>query len=562
MSNIKNFNFNNIDLRLSNSEFYDFYLGIDESYRTNYDCLISNECLVTHFDFNEPDTILSSDTKTIFSLTTWEDAINNGVYATTYGLTGIDNGVIPYVDTTGDTTNQLLVDLLTGSSLTIASGETRFFMNEVSGSTNYVDYPLEYQINTGSTGSYMDFKGGFYQGYYKLEGYDYEVLPNRVNKGIMFDFWLNKNDNLISGSSNTILNDLYPDNKGFFFYWGTRAENKFWNQFEGVNTGSTSGCTSGATEYCTIPKELNFDIVNDEGLILPLNPPLTTFNVISNEFLIYGRARGTSCGFNSNPNRLATVLASNVTGATPTITVTGVSSTITNTLNPFLIYGRSRGGKCRNSRPSDGYGRETVCSFTGDTEPIIELDKDYDIIDNSLGFRIKDDGSIGYRMLTLTSTCENNITTTGVSVVEEYSISGVVSDNSWEHISIRWVADAYYDGCELINGKRRNGRLLFYVNCKLKFIVKDFKEFIAKPLGDYKEKQIGVPYNISLGGGSQGLLESMTFDGQDPEDLNLKIQENFAGTFIGSISQFKIFGCDVNWCAIKSLCETNRYGDL
>jgi len=553
MSNIKNFNFNNLDLRLSNSEFYDFYLGTDEDYRTNYDCLISNECLISNFDFNDSETILPSDTKTIFSLDNWIGATNNGILITTYGLTGIDNGVIPYNDTNIDPTNQNLVDLLTGSSLTISSGETRFFMSQVSGSTNSIDYPIEYV--TGSTiGSYMDFKGGFYQGYYKLEGYDYEVLPNRVNKGIMFDFWLNKNDDLISNSNDTILNDLYPNNKGFFFYWGTRAENKFWSQWEGLNTGLTSNCTSGATDYCTIPKELNFDIVNEEGLILPLNPPLTTFNVISNEFLIYGRARGTSCGYDSNPNRLATVLAKDVSGATPTITVSGVSSSVVNTLNPFLIYGRARGGYGTGRRPSDGYGRETTESFSGTTTPITELDKDFDIIDNALGFRIKDDGSIGYRMLTLTSTCVGDVTISGVSVMEEYSMSGVVTDNSWEHISVRWVADAYYDDCELVNGSRRNGRLLFYVNCKLKFIVEDFKEFITKPLGDYKEKQVGVPYNISLGGGSQGLLESMTFDGQDPNDLNLMIQENFAGTFIGSISKFKIFGCDVNWCAIKALC--------
>ena len=60
---------------------------------------------------------------------------------------------------------------------------------------------------------------------------------------------------------------------------------------------------------------------------------------------------------------------------------------------------------------------------------------------------------------------------------------------------------------------------MFYVDGRLKFVVDDFKEFVSKRLNEYKDKQLGVPFNISLGGGSQGLLESMTFDGQDPDDL-------------------------------------------
>jgi len=32
-------------------------------------------------------------------------------------------------------------------------------------------------------GYYQDLYGGFYQGFYKLKGYDYEVFPERVNKG-------------------------------------------------------------------------------------------------------------------------------------------------------------------------------------------------------------------------------------------------------------------------------------------------------------------------------------------------------------------------------------------
>jgi hypothetical protein len=84
--------------------------------------------------------------------------------------------------------------------------------------------------------------------------------------------------------------------------------------------------------------------------------------------------------------------------------------------------------------------------------------------------------------------------------------------------------------------------------------VEDFKEFVARPLNTDSSMQVGVPYNFSVGGGSQGLLESMTFDGQDPSDLGLAIETNFAGTFIGLISQFSFSICDLNWVDIQ-----NRY---
>jgi len=47
----------------------------------------------------------------------------------------------------------------------------------------------------------------------------------------------------------------------------------------------------------------------------------------------------------------------------------------------------------------------------------------------------------------------------------------------------------------------------------------------------------------------------MTFDGQDPSDIGLEIEENFAGTFIGGISQFRFYICDLNWCDLKFNCE-------
>jgi hypothetical protein len=54
----------------------------------------------------------------------------------------------------------------------------------------------------------------------------------------------------------------------------------------------------------------------------------------------------------------------------------------------------------------------------------------------------------------------------------------------------------------------------------------------------------------------------MTFDGQDSADLSLKIEENFAGSFIGLISDFKFYICDLNFVDINSTCASDgaKYG--
>jgi hypothetical protein len=561
--NILNFNTKKLELRLSDSEYYDFYLGKDERCRAQVDGLVA-DCLAVHYDFDNSNTFgVSAVTQdTIYSLTTWSGATNTGYVLDTIGLTGIDNGFITFNKLSGDTGNTALLSALTGSTLVIPSGDTRLTLNRVTGMTGNYVYPMEYVIDSGNTGNYMNFCGGFYQGYYKIDGTSYEVLPNRTPKAWVAEFWLNKTT---SGCTNevtgTTLNDLYPENKGIFFYIGTRAENKFWNQFEGLNTGTTSGCTSGATEWCTVPKEFDISIIDDvTGFAIPLDPPQIIITEITNQFLIYGRAHsgGTFCGITKYTG-LGTKIADCWTG--DSIFITATTQVQTDFRNPFLVYNRSRGKTCGPCGTTTSGTPTTTCSYSGDSVDVTELDWAADVVDNALAFMIKDDGSIGYRLLTVTGTCSGDTYVSGCSIEESFSASGMVANDQWTNISIRFVANDTYDECELETKGPRKGKLMFYVNCRLKHVVHDFDEFIARRLNDHWKKQVGVPFNISLGGGSQGLLETMTFDGQDPDDLGMCIQENFAGTFIGGISQFRWHTCDVNWCQLKANCaaECDRY---
>ena len=561
MSNLKNFNFNKIDAFLSESEYYDFYLAQDEYSYVNYtDGIISGDCLVVYYDFNESGIYSSGTTSadTIFSLVTWNEAINTGYTFDYFGLTGIDNGLITYTEVSGDTSNAALLSAITGTVITVTSGDTRLTLNKVTGMTNDYIYPITIVSNDTILGDYSSYCGGFYQGYYKLDGYSYEVLPVRVPNAWVAEFWVNKSDYTCSGTTGTTLNEVYPDNKGFFFYMGTRAENKYWNIFEGLNTGCTSGCTSDTgctdtvTEYCTIPKETDIYLTGDtSGFPIPLSPPPLEIQEVTNPFLIYGRAStDSSCNSCGAPSGLGNQTVCSYSGQN--IYVSGYTQVITDTTNPFLIYGRaSTDSGCNSCGDPSGFGNQTVCSYSGYSQDELELDKDLDIIDNAIGFRIKDDGSIGYRALKQICYGNGESSYTAVTIEEQYSISGLVLDNQWEHIAIRFVMPEY-DECELKYGKPRKGRLMIYINSYLKVVFEDVDEFIARRLNEYKDKQLGVPFNISLGGGSQGLIESMTFDGRDPDDLGLKIEENYAGTFIGDISQFRFYICDLTWCSIKN----------
>jgi hypothetical protein len=401
---------------------------------------------------------------------------------------------------------------------------------------------------------------------------------------------------------------------------GARAENKFWNIWEGADTGCTVnctqpvGCTDTISEWCTVPKETDISFVGDYNVLIPLSPPQLEISLVTNPFLIYGRSN--SCEYQGTTGDTAQFLIDengnyiisenyenilvqpssifkNITDIGPItactcacnacqskgnglgsktvctydgkgIVVVKPKERLTNKQNPFLIYGRGSKDPCRCSRccgPDDNLGNETVCSFSGLTSPIDELDYKVDVIDNALGFRIKDDGSIGYRLLTYTGQCITATTgertyVSGVTIEEGYSIAGVVKPDEWSYIVIRFVMENK-DDCELKTAKRRKGKLMFYINGKLKYVVEEFDEFIGKRLNEYKDKQIGVPFNMSLGGGSQGLVESQTFDGLDPNDRNLLIETHFAGTFIGGISQFKFNICDLSYEDIQNNYKTD-----
>jgi hypothetical protein len=166
-----------------------------------------------------------------------------------------------------------------------------------------------------------------------------------------------------------------------------------------------------------------------------------------------------------------------------------------------------------------------------------EVNADYnvyaDIHENALGFRITDKGEIGYRYLIKNSNAIN-----GIEMVEGYSKENIVKNDEWNHIIVK------------INFIHDIMVLKFYANGNLVFISKNLPKLNLRALDELYEKQETVPYNISLGGGSQGLIDTILPNYMINPYRTYPIDENFAGSFIGYIKMFKIYLGDVNYIEI------------
>jgi len=517
------------------------------------------------------------------------------------GLTGIDNG---------------LVDSMTGQTITFTNGiddftkfdrlsfDRRFKMFQVTGYTgNNVrfsgfDKTILYEVvsQDDSVGRYHELYGGFYQGFYKLFGYDYEVFPERMNKGWSVEMLLKPRlfNEYEPSSGETTLNEIYPDNKNLFFYMGTRAENKFYHHADGFMGGITaytrvtSGLTSLETCACC-----NSGITNSRCIYV--YPPRS----IDGEHDPHHNYGCNSCGCNS-------------------------SSSVCTSCGCPIIESDVCGWECK------AHSCESSVQSTCETDPL------FDSMSNAISFKLCGDPKnpqIGVKVLRFTGGCETtgSCATTGVTYTTGYTVNeycspgGIYPDceiinpayleeEHWFQLDAVWERYTWLDTCDLwyrgglgditekklleslsnntaslitplythsgatapeevelvelnekwlIDKDYRKGRLKIYINGKRFFTIEDFEEIIPRGLNADKEKQVGVPFNISWGGGTQGLREHLTFSSvtgttyiQDPECLptndlsgttfsglntNILIEQNFAGTFDGGISQFRMY---------------------
>lgn len=644
--NIKNNYTKILDSKLYNGFYYDFMLYKGE---INYQSLMDIENMAIA-DFSTWDIANGI----LYSTVTWTGATNNGVDMEDIGLTGVDNGIIKFDKY--NITNKEFLDIYFNSKYHIDSGDTRFFMTPVTGNTQLYKYPM-YLVND-SEGRYLALKGGFYQGYVKLEGFDYQVLPISYNKEYLFHFELRPRTDYETEKG--IVNDTHEGNAGTFFFMGTRAENKFFPFYkessglsemriereEEINECCHLDVNSDKSwlkdEEDTACERLRYYKPNaffigdgyfiddtdcgckeiekeDTEVVLKPDCPdgirpinMYTYDYQPNAYcdcgcgcgekekeeeesdcypcdlgcqggIIYdkndccgrgydkaiepefistdntkidkgGKSYSDSDGHGFGERGFYEIETDNKfimfnrtdTGLTTDTYEEGMSMVLEGKkhwpdVNYFLVFNRT----------DTGLTTDKIDEYRETEEYKALYEKEYniykDIRGNVFALKINEDGSIGYKYGVLNCD-EDNVN--HYEVKEEYSKPGIIKFDRWNSINIRFaVINPATDKCDM---RQRKMRLMIYVNGFLVFISKELDSILMKALDDVYQKQESVPYNMSIGGGSIGLLETILPDYYALPEYLLPIEKDFCGTFIGDIRSFKIYEGFINYSSIAN----------
>ena len=223
------------------------------------------------------------------------------------------------------------------------------------------------------------------------------------------------------------------------------------------------------------------------------------------------------------------------------------------------------------NRTCTGWTTCTIDKYNEANEKPYDIYKD--IKNNAFGLRITKDGAIGYRYGVLD--CETSAAN-HYSVIEEYSKPGMVKCNEWNDITVKIaVLNPYYSqiqksyqlrglfsGITICENTGTTGshriKIYVYVNGYLKLVSKELPEFAFRELNDDYQKQEGVPFNISLGGGTQGLMETIGPDYMNPPKYLLPLERDFGGSFNGDIKSFKMYDCLLNYSTIRDYLSKNN----
>lgn len=605
--NIKNNNIKSLDAKLYNAKYYDFMLYKGETIHQNVNDLNN----MTLADFSTLDIVDGI----LYSKTSWSGATNEGVELNNIGFTGMDNGLISFKK--DRITNSEFLDLLLNSKYSIEEGDNRLFLTPVTGNTQMYDYPM-FLYNDGDE-KYIVCNGGFYQGFFKLYGHNYEVLPYKLDGEWLMHFDLRPRTDYET-TTNTV-NYTHKNNDGIFFFMGLRAENKFWPFYktdssvmkemlkpEAQNEGYFDGCGESGETYDLTKNNivhLENEWVADEvpefkyggyfaigdGYFAPDFRTSSKDYVKPNTDTIIVNNCNSNCKIENYFNdeyynekkpekETGKFVENDFIGSGATISKDGyvnydgyhmreyaVDEIVTD--NKFLLFDRTPNGFTVNNweegtklvltrrqqwpnanyfllmnRTCTGYTVDTIQNYNESNEYDYNIHKD--IRGNVFALRIKEDGSIGYRYGVFDCETENRY-----KVIEEYSKPGIIKNDEWNSVNVRFSTINEYRNSGYDRNKKM--RIYIYVNGFLVFVSKNIDVFNFRHINkDDSSKQETVPYNISLGGGTLGLLETILPDYYAISNYILPIERDFCGTFIGDIKSFKMYGGFINYSTIKN----------
>ena len=523
MANLINNNFNFYKLKTYRGEYWDIILNKDIQENSHLPSnLFFDDNLIAYFDlsdktcFYENGLISNNNYK-------WDNAISIGYSLNNIGYTSFDNGLIQFER--DKINNSKFVELYTKSNIEIPKDDLNLKLHFVSGCTLQYDY--DYLIKENS----IKLNGGFLQGFFKTEDCKYQVLPSEFNNNdvLTLEFTLKPCDGELTKRKH--LNDKYPNNKGIFWYIGTRAENKWIYLYDKKDNElsyddyiedsdidvddyiiSCFNDKDGDLYFDNEYVEEELDITDkvykteDNSFTIGLYEEYADYK---NPFLLFNR---TNDGFN----------VGNWTEDS-SVRYVGLKNDFDKNNNLFLLMNRT----------NSGYTVSTIEGLKKEYDN--EYDVNSDLYSNALAFRITDDGEIGYRYLVKNCNNEN-----GYEIMEGYSKKNIVEKYNWNHVTVKIMF--------LYNLMQ----LKFYVNGNLVFITKLLPKLMLRELNEIYSKQETVPFNMSLGGGTQGLIETILPNYMLNPYRTYPLEKNFAGTFYGEISSFKIYNSNLSFEEINS----------
>lgn len=203
-----------------------------------------------------------------------------------------------------------------------------------------------------------------------------------------------------------------------------------------------------------------------------------------------------------------------------------------------------------------------LSGFANPEDYYVEIDESYNQIDNVgnnvIAFFTTYDYRLGYKYVD-----SNGMIISNISPNQLTKIGWTLIDIVFEPYSDL----KYYDSDSYSCDKTRTGDLIFYINGRLFWKIENFNEFYFFELLNDREKQIGVPFNISWGGGSFGLKHSYHFSGdtlvKDTRKDNLLIEKYFNDSFIGNVQKLRIYDNALsskeilNNCIVEAKSNTN-----
>ena len=582
MSILNNYKRNITSLFINKSEYYDYCINRGEinANKINNGSNIDTECLICKIDFSK-NNFEDSEKKWIYSERDYvygnsiaiDNTLNN------IGYTSIDNGMLSFKK--DRISNADFFDLYTKSQYKIEENEYRLKLHTITGSTEQFSYPIEYNND------FITLKGGFLQGFFETEKNKYKILPDDICDGSEWNIQFSLRTNNTLETNDNILNKEYPDNKGIFFYLGTRAEDKWtilYNEIPDSGITNSYLANSGyseSNEYykdeiideyshldtyflddlpspcqvndgeCNIMEQYWGDFMNKSEY--SNNNEHNTMKEYWGEFMNKSEYcnnlkyfEDENNGYEGNDIDLRKY--NYTTKLNFNLDKTGYYEFSTN--NGFLIYDRSKDGYTVDTWKQGDiltmydidkkykgnlflYMNRGKSGSTVDNadELLVNNETDYNMYDdlfmNAFALQIKEDGSIGYKYLIKNCDNENNI-----DIVSGFSKKDIIKNNTWYSINVKIKCYG-----NLI-------KILFYVDGKLKFISKELPKFNFRKLNEVYEKQEGVPFNISIGGGTQGLCDVIMPKYLKIYDtLNYPLCKNFGGSFIGDIKSFRFYNC-------------------